>query len=195
MDEVALRVATEADLPRVATIHVAGWQTAYRGLIPDDVLDALSTEVRLAAWREWYGVPGSEVWVACRGHLVCGFSRLQPAQDAALPVGTLDLTHLYLDPEERGAGIGAPLFGHMLERARDREAPTLVLSVLEGNHPARRFYERAGLQPDGHRATRPRALGPDVHEVRYRIDFDDALTSVGEGAPDGQPSTRTGDPE
>jgi hypothetical protein len=33
-----IRKATEADIPRLAEIVVYGWRTAYRGIIPDNVL-------------------------------------------------------------------------------------------------------------------------------------------------------------
>lgn len=48
---VELRVATVEDANAVATVHVRSWQSAYRGLIPDAYLDALSVERRTAVWR------------------------------------------------------------------------------------------------------------------------------------------------
>lgn len=36
-----IRLATDADAPAIARIHVRAWQRAYAGIIPDDILGAL----------------------------------------------------------------------------------------------------------------------------------------------------------
>ena len=36
--DCAVRLATEADLPTVAGIHIASWQDAYKGAVPDALL-------------------------------------------------------------------------------------------------------------------------------------------------------------
>jgi len=41
-----IRPATPEDARAIAEVHVASWRYAYRGLLPDDVLDRLSVEER-----------------------------------------------------------------------------------------------------------------------------------------------------
>jgi GNAT superfamily N-acetyltransferase len=48
---VLIRRATPGDVIAVATVHVRSWQAAYRGLMPDEVLDGLSVERRAGMWR------------------------------------------------------------------------------------------------------------------------------------------------
>ena len=36
-----MRLAMSADAAAIARLHVASWQTAYRGALPDDYLDRL----------------------------------------------------------------------------------------------------------------------------------------------------------
>ena len=47
---VALRDATPDDAHAIATVHVASWQVAYRGFMPDAVLDGLSVDDRARKW-------------------------------------------------------------------------------------------------------------------------------------------------
>lgn len=58
----------------IAEAHVLSWQTAYGGIVPDPVLDALSLEQRADAWRGSLPSPDQDVWVAELDGRVVGFS-------------------------------------------------------------------------------------------------------------------------
>ena len=62
---MVVRLATLADAEAIARVHVLTWQTAYRGLVPDDFLDALAIDRRTETWRNMLGDarPGEPVWV------------------------------------------------------------------------------------------------------------------------------------
>ena len=49
---VELRDATAADAHALATVHVASWRAAYRGLMPDEVLAGLSVPEREQLWSD-----------------------------------------------------------------------------------------------------------------------------------------------
>ena len=44
-----VRVATFTDAREIAEVHVAGWKAAYRGMVPDELLDELTVDGRRAA--------------------------------------------------------------------------------------------------------------------------------------------------
>ena len=46
-----IRPAGLADAFRIATIHVEAWQVAYRGILADEFLAALSVEERHVGWQ------------------------------------------------------------------------------------------------------------------------------------------------
>ncbi|UWF78747.1 hypothetical protein JRG78_11030 [Microbacterium sp. EF45047] len=50
MRDVRVRQAVRGDAPGIAVVHVRAWQEAYRGLMPQDVLDGLSVEQRENGW-------------------------------------------------------------------------------------------------------------------------------------------------
>ena len=52
---------------------------------------------------------------------------------------------LYVEPEQRGSGIGRALMDEMKRYFQSKNCDTLRLKVLSGNQPAIAFYEKYGL--------------------------------------------------
>ena len=74
----------------------------------------------------------SEVWLWEEHGDVLGFAALDGEE----------LTHLYVEPEAHGRGIG----GALLDEAKRRRPAGFTLWVFQQNESARRFYARRGLQ-------------------------------------------------
>jgi len=173
--KITFRDAREEDIPEVARIHVLAWQSAYRGMIDDSLLDSLEPKHRLPLWEQWWRGPGVRLILAVQEGRTIGFLRLCPARDfKSPPDGFAEFTHVYLDPELVGTGAGRRLFEFGLETVRNGDYQGLLLWVLEANTKARRFYEGFGLTADGTRADQPEHLGPGVFEVRYSVPWRDA---------------------
>ncbi|MGH2840330.1 MAG: hypothetical protein ACRDKY_05850 [Solirubrobacteraceae bacterium] len=49
---MTVRTATRDDAHPIARVHVRSWQVAYRGLLPDAILDGLSVEERRTIWHQ-----------------------------------------------------------------------------------------------------------------------------------------------
>ena len=165
---VTVRSATPDDAAAIAQAHVLSWRTAYRGLLPDHILDQLSIERRTEFWRGVIEGPGDDrVWVAEVGGGVAGFASTGPARDDDIGACAGELYAIYLLPEAWSIGAGRA----MLEAASADLAAggfrPLVLWVLTDNARGRRFYEAAGWRPDG----TSRMLdfgGTPIEEIRYR---------------------------
>lgn len=141
----------------MALVHVKSWQSAYRGLIPDEVLDELSVDERTAMWER--ASARGEVWVGLDGDEVVGFICTGPSRE---PDATSQLYAIYLLPSAWGTGLALPLAEAGLAGLTD-----VVLWVLEDNRRARSFYERLGFTMDG--KTREETFGSVVvKELRYR---------------------------
>ncbi|QNP69280.1 GNAT family N-acetyltransferase [Streptomyces roseirectus] len=159
---------TLADCDRVAEIRVRGWQSAYRGLIPQDHLDALSVRADAARRREHLERAGAEVvnLVAERAGTVVGWACHGPYREGDARTADAELYALYVDAGEFGTGVGRALFQETVRQVSVRGPRRLYLWVLKGNVRARRFYERAGLRADG--VEEPfEVSGVAVPEVRY----------------------------
>ncbi|MGW2618635.1 N-acetyltransferase family protein [Streptomyces sp. NPDC001500] len=163
-----VREMTFADVERVSEIRVRGWQRAYRGLMPQSYLDALSVaedaERRRASFGQ--GGPGVVNLVAERAGTVAGWAALGPCRDGEVLTPDAELYALYAAVEHLGTGVGRALLEEAARRAEALGHPAMRLWVLRDNVPARRFYARAGLHADG--AEEPfEVAGVAVPEVRH----------------------------
>jgi GNAT superfamily N-acetyltransferase len=145
---VTIRLATPDDADALGRLHVAAWRAAYRGLMPDRILDGLTVEARAARWRRnlTTPLPDTNTWVATDGDALTGFVSAGPCRDADLP-GAGEVLALYVDPARLATGLGRRLLEHALASLRERGLAVVALWVLDGNARAERFYARAGLAP------------------------------------------------
>jgi ribosomal protein S18 acetylase RimI-like enzyme len=170
-----VRLAAPEDAGAIADAHVRGWQAAYRGLVPDAILDGFLVEARVARWRDTLAARDAEhpnrTWVVADADgSVVGFTETGPGRDESAPPpdGAGEVYAIYLAPEARGRGYGRALFARAVDDLRSRDFDPIVVWVFEGNPVGRRFYEAAGFRPDGARYTID-FDGTPVDEIRYRL--------------------------
>lgn len=169
-----LRLATPADAPTIALVHVEGWRWGYRGMLPSELLDGLSVASREELWQAVLARQATtegRVWVAERDEQLVGFIATGLAR-ALTPVPEVErvaeILALYQVEATAGTGLGRQLFVHALDDLRSRGFDAVVLWVLDRNARARRFYERAGFREDG--AIKDEELEGTMHrELRYRL--------------------------
>ena len=131
------------------------WQTAYRGIVPDDYLDALDVEERRERWRA--RLEGGDCTFVVEEHGIAGYCRVVPPDV---------VRGLYVLPERRRGGLGSALLTAGLDELRARGGDVATLWVFTANHPARAFYARFGFLPDG---TAGVDEGTGVDEIRLRV--------------------------
>src|SRR5919106_1403172 len=168
---VTVRRATTEDAAGVARVHVASWRGAYRGLLPDEVLDRLSVERRAEQWREWLRPTGERplTLVAEAGSIV-GFASLAiPSYDDEEADGVGEIPALYVEPAAWGIGAGSALMDAGVAELRAAGCGEAILWMLEGNERARRFYEHKGWRTDGGRREARRWPGVSYEELEEEL--------------------------
>lgn len=132
--DLILRPADLAD-PRLRT-----FLTAHLA----DMAPLSPPESRHALDLSGLAAPGVQVWIAEQGADLVGTVALAPLAD-----GHAELKSMRSDPSRRGAGIGAALLRHALDRARAEGY--MLVSLETGTDPffaaAHRLYARHGFVP------------------------------------------------
>jgi GNAT superfamily N-acetyltransferase len=133
---LTVRRAALNDAPAIAAVHIASWRAAYRGLMPDQVLDELSLEARERDWRGWLSEGGAREFtlVAERDGTPVAFCTLEmPAREEDEPDDVAAIPALYADPEAFGTGAGAALMAAALEALGEAGYREVILWMLKGN--------------------------------------------------------------
>jgi glycine/D-amino acid oxidase-like deaminating enzyme/RimJ/RimL family protein N-acetyltransferase len=172
--DLTIRPATLADAAALGTMHVRGWQWAYRDILPGAGFASMPDDVMQGRWRTMLGEPpeGQRVWIAEVGGDPAGFCLVGPCRDADAGPGWMEVNAIYLGAESfAGRGIGRALLGRALDDVRSRGARVATLWVLRDNARARRFYAAAGFTPDGAEKVDTDREGVRYEEVRYRLDL------------------------
>jgi L-amino acid N-acyltransferase YncA len=161
-----VRDAIAEDAGRIAEIHVRAWQSAYRGIMPDGVLDALSVEKRRALWVGELANSTRRTLVVEVDETVVGWLAFGPCRDLDAK-STAEVYGIYLEPEFVGRGLGRLLWSSACEAMAADGHSEFVVWVLVANERARRFYERMGGRSDGSAGKVIELEGIGLPEVRY----------------------------
>jgi ribosomal protein S18 acetylase RimI-like enzyme len=162
-----IRRATPDDAEALASLHVAAWRAAYRGLVPEAVLARLDPAHRAQRFRDSLATGSEETYLAEEDGVTLGFLTLGACRDADVhPDETGEIWGIYLAPQHWRRGVGRALrrYGEGLLQARGYTLATLW--VFRDNKPARRFYEAMGFTADG--ASKTLHLDADLEAVRCR---------------------------
>jgi ribosomal protein S18 acetylase RimI-like enzyme len=162
-----LRLATAADVPAIARVHLDSWRVTYRGLVSESFLQGRTREQTEERWRDFLATTSSETYLVQSGDKTVGILTLGGARDADVNAArTGEIWGLYLLPEHWRKGIGRQVMAEAEHLLKSRDYEVAVLWVLEANDPARRFYEAMGFAVD--RASKDVDMGGPIKAVRYR---------------------------
>lgn len=176
-----VRRARRTDIPDLARINVKAWQSAYRGMIPADLLDGMLPEGQHGRWESWLARPEPDVVLVAVDEAAdaateaapaayCGVCAVRQDGDGDPERPTGELLALYADPGCRGTGAGHAVHEAGLAHLGAAGFVRAVLWVLRDNVAAQRFYAAHGWRPDGVTGGF-RAGGYEVPEVRYSRDL------------------------
>ena len=147
MSNITIREARCDDVGGIARVHVEGWRTTYRGIVPDDFLAKLTYEDREQRWRNILCDEASSpiVYVAeDESGQIVGFASGGPERTGD-PVYLGELYAVYLLESHRRQGIGRRLVFRVAERLYQYGLNSMLVWVLAAN-PARHFYESLQAQ-------------------------------------------------
>jgi GNAT superfamily N-acetyltransferase len=160
-----VRRATPADAAAIAGVHVRSWQAAYRGIVPDEILDGLSVAARESTWDAILARGADEAFTLVAEHDGCvvGFCSLTiRSRDADADVATGEIAAAYVDPDHWRRGAGRALLAAALQDVRAAGCDAVTLWVFARNDRARAFYGGFGFAPDGATTVDERSGEPEI---------------------------------
>ena len=150
MQSVRIRKGLSTDLQKVSEIHIRAWKSAYKGILPDEMLDQLNMGRRIQGWQMILEKEQGQLFVLEVGEELVGFTHIEAARDKGLDVKNVgEMTSIYLEPESVGRGFGKALLEYSLDKLRQSHFTQMSLWVLKDNKLAKDFYERNGFVFDG----------------------------------------------
>ncbi|MBX3586669.1 MAG: GNAT family N-acetyltransferase [Ramlibacter sp.] len=172
MPSYLVRPAQAGDAQSIAEIHVAAWQAAYTGLMPDEHLQGLSAAKRLPLWREAIEFSEPQVFVATEGDTVAGFVGFDRSRDPKSKPTTGEVWAMYVAPGHWGQGAGLALWDAAREGLLEEGCTEVTLWVLLRNERALRFYELAGFKRELNTARTTTVGGAKLEEIRLKRKLD-----------------------
>ena len=173
MPSYSVRPAAPRDAKAIAEIHVATWQAAYHGVIPDDFLKAMTVEKRLAYWREAIEFSDPQILVAVDADKVIGFVGFDRSRDAGTKSTVGEIWALYIAPEHWRQGAGLALWDGARDGLKDEGCTQVTLWVLVANERALQFYEQAAGFKREMASLRTTAFGSSkLEEIRLKRSID-----------------------
>lgn len=175
----SVRLAVADDAAAVAHVQRTVWTSAYADLLPPGAVEGFDEAAVAAGWAA--PIAAGAVWVATEGDALVGFCAAGAASpddlaDAAGGVpddagSVAAVATLLVEPRWGRRGHGGRLLVEAAAVLRGAGATRGIAWVPERDTASRRFYERAGWEPDGTVRTLD-AGGRPLREIRVAGDLD-----------------------
>ncbi len=141
-----IRPADANDAEDVAYVGIKVWQSAYKGIFPEEKLNEMNLVERLERWRKIIiGIKEDDtaaMFVAeDKNGNVVGYAsggRYPDTDPYDCAIGAI-----YVLDEYQRKGVGSKLVKEILEFFKSQQHKTMIIWVLEEN-PYRKFYEKLG---------------------------------------------------
>ena len=159
-----VRAAREDDVAAIGDICTRAYHATYTGLLPQGYLERMLKEFYTPERirKEITPAPPDRL-----GYQVVEEDGrvLGTAVGGLTAPGTGELHVIYLEPGERGRGLGTLLLDRITEQVRARGATEMWVAVVEGNDLAVPFYQARGFVLEGRR----RAYGSTEEENAWSL--------------------------
>ncbi len=152
--KVVISECTARDLPEVAAVHVSSWQSAYKGLMPDEILTNLCVEKRFKNWQAVLKQSAGTLVIAIERHKVIGFLHVLDSKTSnSTSKLTSEITVLYVSPDHYRKSVGQKLIDACISHCKNKGILKINLWVLSKNLNAIAFYRKNQFQPSGRTET------------------------------------------
>jgi GNAT superfamily N-acetyltransferase len=157
-----IRHATPIDAREIEDLRIENWKIAYRGIVPDDYLEALSPKYddREKSLRD----VESKHYVAVDNNEIVGWVRGHRTQDDDCDEATYEIGAVYVKPSHWRQGIGKKLIDHLLGEVDHEHYQEVIVWTFRDYEQSNRFYQSLGFAKD--EKTEQHTSGPMTVRLR-----------------------------
>ena len=143
-DDITIRKAVPEDATGIAIVRAYTWATAYRGIIPDEILQSRIDAVPSNAGRLKSLIESGNFSyaVALHNNAVIGFVSYGKSRDGNYPADG-ETGALYVLKGFAGSGVGSALLDCAKRELAQQGFSHMIVNCLLGN-PSLEFYKRMG---------------------------------------------------
>lgn len=159
-----IRKAVLKDAQSIAKISVETWNTAYKDILPQSVLDARKVDdKRIASWSNKINKQ-SDITIVCEeNNDVVGFLWAGINRDSKITISN-ELYAIYVDNAKQGKGIGKMLFNEYRKIIKNKP---FYLFMAKGNVPTSKFYMAMGGKLNADYDKKANVENTIIEEIAY----------------------------
>lgn len=129
--------ATAADALTIIALRRRIWDTTYRGIYPDSMIDDFDWDWHKERELSRIHLPAYSVYLIRKDGRAIGYLTMHQADEIVLQ-------SLYILSEYQRQGIGRIAFDFIKEYCKEQHAESFICQCVPDNLNARAFYERMG---------------------------------------------------
>jgi len=159
---IMIRKALPEDARDYTNCHISIWQSAYKGIVPEEYLNNLSAQVEplVEKYINIFKNPGDcEYYCVMLSGKMIGF--------IVINLGTAEIWAVYLLEAFWGKGYGKEMLHFAINELKRAEHNEIALWVFEDNNRARRLYEKNNFSFDGTKRVVSKYGDVPLVQIRY----------------------------
>ena len=138
---IIIRKGNVSDARGIAEVNTYTWLTAYKGLIPDEILEKRKSTIDERIPRIANSIIEKDnFYVAVYDNKVVGMMDYGESRNTDYP-NSGEIYSIYVLDKYQGLGLGKKLFMSGIKELIDKGFDSMILNVLDGNK-AMSFYEK-----------------------------------------------------
>jgi len=157
-----IRKALPEDARDYTNCHISIWQSAYKGIVPDEYLNNMPAEVEQLVKKHTNILknPGDcEYYCAMLSNQMIGFIVINPCAG--------EIRAIYLLEAFWGRGYGKEMLDFAVDELKRVGQNEVFLWVFDGNTRAKRLYEKNNFSFDGTNRVVNKYGGVPLVQLRY----------------------------
>lgn len=164
-----IKQCTPDDAQTLAIVVATTWQTAYDDVLPPDMLNADSTQLRIEHLGHFYANGLRNNWLEAffivENSINIGCFMTAQSRDADADLSVAEIIGIYIIGGYRHKSYGTKALAFIEDRLREQNYKRISLWVLESNLRPIKFYCKHGYEQDG--AVRSVVLDDNIIELRF----------------------------